>query len=154
LVKNSKEFEEIVSDLETKYSVSVDPAVIKEIVKVVERDLKALAARKSLSVKGVGAYFKRVSPKIWYRREPLVSVEGLIVRLSKKLGIEIPAPAVREELNKVYTSLTADTLYAAAAYVVLTRGRKPNPGDATITLQDAEQVCKDFLLMPKPTWLC
>lgn len=154
MVKDFKAFEEIVSDLETKYSVRVDPAVIEEIVKVVERDLKDLGARKRWSVKGVGAYFKRVSPKIWYRREPVVSVEGLIVRLSKKLGIEIPPPAVRQELNKVYTSLTADTLYAAASYVVLTRGRKRNPDPPTITEEDVELVCKDFLQMPKPTWLC
>lgn len=153
MVKRFEEFEEIVGELGTKYNVDVDPKVIVRISEVVERDLKDLAAKKSLSVRGVQAYFKKVYEKVWYLREPLGSVDELIVKKAKKLGLDVPSE-VRTELNRLYTSLTADTLFAAGAYVVLTRGRKRNPGSATVTEEDAEKVCKDFLLMPKPHWLC
>jgi len=149
-----KPFEEIVKELETKYGVRVDPAVTRKIVRVVGRELGRLVEKKKHhALKGVRAHFKVYYKKIWSWRQPLASVDEFIGRTSKRRGAEIP-PRVREEINRVYASLTADTLYAAGAYVVLTRGRKRNPGQPTITVNDAKLVCEKFLLIKKPEWLC
>lgn len=147
-----KPFEEIVKELEEKYNVSVDPAVLRAVIKVVERDLKDLVAKRRLSLDDVQAYFKRIYPKVWCFRAPLRSVDALILQVSKDLDTCFSS-AVGQELNKLYVSLTADTLFAASAFVVLTRGRKENPGDATVTMDDVEKVCEKFLML-KPEWLC
>ena len=144
----SKPFEEIVKELKTKFGVAVDPAVVTAIVKVVERELKDLIRKKSLSVSGVRTYFKEVSGKIWCLRRPLGSVDELIERISKKYDVRIPA-TVKGEINVVYTSLTSETLFAAAALVKMKR-----PGKPVISVDDVEVICVEFLRMPKPHWLC
>lgn len=149
-----KPFEEIVKELEKKYRVRVDPAVTRKIVRVVGRELGKLVERKKYrTLTGVRAYFKAYYKKVWCWRQPLASVDEYLGRSLKRRGVEF-SPRVREEVNRLYSSLTADTLYAAAAYVVLKKLGKRNPEEPTITLDDVELVCEKFLLMPKPTWLC
>lgn len=144
----SKPFEEIVKELKSKFGVAVDPVVVTTIVKVVERELKDLIRKKALSVEGVRTYFKEISGKIWCLRRPLGSVDELIERISKKCDVRIPA-TVKDEINVVYTSLTSETLFAAAAFVKMKRPIKP-----VISVDDVEVICVEFLLMPKPHWLC
>jgi hypothetical protein len=141
-------FEEVVKELDKKYDVSVHPKVIRAIVKVVDRDLKNLAKKEMLTQKGVRKYYRKAYPKVWCMRKPWRSVNDLIKQLAEKRHLEVSSE-VRLELSRFYSSLTADTLFAAAAFVVLTRGRKKNP----VTMDDVELVCKEFLKL-KPTWLC
>lgn len=149
-----KPFEEIVKELGTKYRVKVDPAVTRKIVRVVGRELRKLVEKKKYrTLKGARVHFKVYYKKLWSWRQPLASVDEFIGRTAKRCGVEIP-PRVREEVNRVYASLTADTLYAAATYVVLKKVGKRNPEQPTIMMDDVELVCEKFLLMPKPTWLC
>ena len=143
-----KAFEEVVRELE-KYDVSVDPKVTQTIAEVIDRELKDLASKDMLTLEGVQEYFRKVYPKVWCLREPWPSVSALIRQMAEKNRLVVSSE-VRLELSKLYSSLTADTLFAAGAFVVLTRGSKRNP----ITLDDVELVCKNFLRMPKPTWLC
>jgi hypothetical protein len=126
----------------------VDPKVTQTITKVVDRELKDLAAKDILTMEGVRKHFRKIYPKIWYPRKPWRSVSDLIKERAEMHSLVVSSN-VRLELSKLYTSLTADTLFAAAAFAVLTRGRR-NP----ITLDDVELVCKNFQKMPKPTWLC
>jgi len=149
-----KPFEEVVRELETKYRVRVDPKVTRRIVWVVGREVGKLVERKRhRSLKGVRAHFKVYYKKVWGWRQPLASVDGFLGRMLKRRGAEFP-PRVREEVNRVYTSLTADTLYAAAAFVVLRKEGKRNPDEPTVTLDDAKLACEKFLRIEKPTWLC
>lgn len=143
-----KGFEEVVRELE-KYDVSVDPKVTQTIADVIDRELRDLASKDMLTLEGVQKYFRKVYQKVWCLREPWRSVSALIEQMAEKNRLVVSSE-VRLELSKLYSSLTADTLFAAGAFVVLTRGSKRNP----ITLDDVELVCKNFLLMPKPTWLC
>jgi len=149
-----KPFEEVVKELETKYRVRVDPAVTRKIVRVVGRELGRLAERKRhRTLKGVRAHFKVYYKKIWSWRQPLASVDEFIGKTVKRQRAEVP-PRVREEVNRVYSSLTADTLYAAAAFVVLRKVGKRNPEQPTVTVADVELVCEEFLGIIKPDWLC
>jgi len=149
-----KPFEEIVKELEKKYRVKVDPAVTRKIVRVVGRELGKLVEKKKYrNLSGVRTYFKVYYKKVWCWRQPLASVDAFLGRSLKRRGVEV-SPRVREEVNRLYSSLTADTLYAAAAYVVLKKLGKRNPEPPTITIPDVESVCKDFLLIDKPEWLC
>lgn len=141
-------FGEVVKDIDKKYDVSVHPRVTKAMVKVVERDLKSLAKKKLLTPKGVRKHYRKAYSKVWCLRKPWRSVSDLIRQIAVKRHLEVSSE-VRLELSRLYSSLAADTLFAAAAYVVLTRGRKKNP----VTLEDAELVCDEFLSL-KPTWLC
>jgi len=149
-----KPFEEIVKELEKKYRVRVDPAVTRKIVRVVGRELGKLVEKKKYrNLSGVRFHFKDYYKKLWCWRQTLASVDAFLGRSLKRRGIEF-SPRVREEVNRVYSSLTADTLYAAAAYVVLKKAGKRNPDRPTITLDDAKKTCEEFLLIDKPEWLC
>ncbi len=148
MVKAVKAFEEVVEELEKKYDVHVDPRVMQAMANVVEREMKNLAKKEMLSVKGVQQYFKKAYPKIWCQRKAWPSVNNLIQQIAKAQGFAVSSE-VRLELGELYSALSADTLFAAAAYVVLTRGREHNP----ITENDVNLVCENFLSL-KPTWMC
>jgi len=149
-----KPFEEVVKELETKYRVRVDPKVTRRIVRVVGREVGRLVERKRhRTLEGVRAHFKVYYRKVWGWRQPLASVDEFLGRTLKRRGVEF-SPRVREEVNRVYSSLTADTLYAAAAFAVLRKAGKRNPTEPTVTVGDVELVCKEFLRIEKPTWLC